>query len=136
MTSHLEMAISVDDASPQELANITRELSAWINKTAPGVAAAGPPAGAPRPGEKGAEMAIGMLFLQFLSAGAVTGLVNSLTTYIKERRRSVKIELHDATGRAISLSADNVGQTELEGLVRQLDQVTHGPAPASEASPH
>jgi len=137
MAPHLEMAISANDASPQELANITRELSAWINSTAPGVEAAAPAPGAPRPGEKGAEIAIGALVLQLLNAGAITGLVNSLTTYLKERRPSVTIDLRDATGRSISLKADNVGRTAMADLVRQLDQVTRAPAtaPTSAAAP-
>jgi hypothetical protein len=131
MPEHVQMAITAAGASDEELAAITRELRAWLETTAPGVEVAAPAGSPPHPGEKGAEIAIGALLLEFLKAGAATALINSLVTYIKERRRSVKVELRDASGRSISITADNVRPNEVDELVRRADQLARAPAPAA-----
>jgi|ERR687895_2245195 hypothetical protein len=131
MSNPLQVTVQVEDASPQELVSLARELDSWITRTVPEVRTSVPAPGQPRPGEKGAEIQIGTLLLTFLTSGAAVALVNSLTTYIKERRRSVKLEVKDAAGRAVSLSADNIGGEEVDGLMRRLTELARGPEPAA-----
>jgi hypothetical protein len=126
MSEILQLTIRADEASPEELAEITRELDEWINDTAPEVRSALPPADRPREGEKGVDIALGTLLLAFVNAGAATALVNCLSTYIKERRRSVKLEVRDTAGKTLNFAAENLGRGEIEGLVRQLDSFAGG----------
>jgi membrane-associated two-gene conflict system component 1 (EACC1) len=131
MSTPLQLCIEAGDASPEELAAITRELHTWITNTVPEVRTSFPAPAPPRPGDKGVEIEIGTLVLAFINAGAATALVNCLMTYIKERRRSVKLEVKDATGRAVSLAADNIGRSEVDGLLRQMGDLARGAAPAA-----
>jgi membrane-associated two-gene conflict system component 1 (EACC1) len=131
MGQPLEMAIRVDDASPEELAAITRELNRWITDNVPDVRSSLPDPGRPRPGDKGAEMVMGTLVLSLLNSAAVAGLVTCLQLYIKERRRSVKLEVKGAEGRSVSLAADNIGRPEMDDLLRRMGELAQVTEPAA-----
>ena len=131
MPEPLKLTIRADDIPPEELSRLTSELDAWIRQTAPGVRTTRPEARPPRPGEKGAPVEIGTLLLALINAGAATALINCLATYIKERRRSVKIEVKDANGQALSLSAENVAGDQIQQLVRELSSFSGQAKPAS-----
>jgi membrane-associated two-gene conflict system component 1 (EACC1) len=136
MSTPLQLSVEIDDATPEELASITRELHTWITNTVPEVRTSFPAAAPPRPGDKGVEIEIGTLVLAFINAGAATALVNCLMTYIKERRRTVKLEVKDASGRAVSLDAANIGSAEVDGILRRMSELSRGPeAPLTAASP-
>jgi len=131
MTTPLQLTIQVDGAPPEEVASITRELNAWLTSNVPEVRTSLPAVAPARPGDKGLELAIGTLVLALINSGAAVALVNCLTTYIKERRRSVQLEIKNAAGRAIALNADNIGRDELPELLRQLNQLAGDGAPAT-----
>ena len=126
MSEILQLTIRADEASPEELAEITRELGDWINDTTPQVHSALPDPGRPREGDKGMAIELGTLLLAFVNAGAATALVNCLSTYIKERRRTVKLEVRDSAGKTLSFAADNLGSSEVEGLVRKMADFAGG----------
>lgn len=120
MTAPLELLVRIDDAPPDEVAAVTRELGEWIKSTVPQVHASPPAPGVPRPGDKGVEIEVGTLLLAFINAGAATALVNCLMTYIKERRRSVKLEVRGPDGKGVVLDAQNLGRGEMDNLTTRL----------------
>jgi hypothetical protein len=131
VAEQLKLMVTAEGMPPEDLAKIARELDAWILRTAPGVVTTAPKAKPVREGDKGSPVEVGTLLLALINAGAATALINCLATYIKERRRSVKLEISDPNGRKLSLAADNVGDSQIKGLVSQMSRMAN---PAGEVT--
>lgn len=131
MTASLILSVQAENLSDAEVADITRELSSWITKSVPGVRASSP-SPTPSPGEKGA-VELGTLLLALINAGAATALVNCLATYIKERRKTVKLEVSSAAGESLTFAAENVDASHIDSLVRQLSRMAEQTATTGQA---
>lgn len=120
MTGPLQLTVYGDDLPPERVAEVTRELDDWIRRTTPTVRTARPAPAVPREGDKGAVEA-STLLLALINAGAATALINCLATYIKERRRAVKIEVKNAEkNTSLVIDAQNLGGEDVRKLARQL----------------
>ncbi|MGH7679336.1 MAG: effector-associated constant component EACC1 [Gemmatimonadaceae bacterium] len=127
MSESLQLSVRSDGASQAELAEITRDLNQWIALNAPQVRANLPPAAKPGKGDKGAAVDIGTIVLAFINAGAATALVTCLSSYITQRRRTVKVDVKNAAGKTLSFNAENLGATEIKELVNQLNSFAATP---------
>ncbi len=123
MNGPLELTVQVDDATPDEVAAITRELTEWIADTVRDVTVSPQAGSTTREGDKGDPITVGVILLALVNAGAATALVNCLMTYIKERRRTVKLEVQSPAGGKVSLDAENLKGRELDGLMRQMSEL-------------
>ena len=79
----LQLHLELDEGTEEEVADVNRELSAWIEEMVPDCRVSSPPRGAPREGAKGLELGLLLpLVVVFLKSGAFNELVNCLSTYI------------------------------------------------------
>ncbi len=127
MSGELQIVVRGDDLTDQDRAGIARDLGRLITKNVPGSQVHAPVAGAPKPGQKGVEVVAGTLAL-VLTTGTAKALVDCIATYIRERRRSVKLEVSGTSGARVTLAADNVGKAELDRLVTQLGSMAQAPS--------
>jgi hypothetical protein len=126
----LELSIHADATNGEEIAEIGRELQAWISRTVPGCQAE-PVRSTARPGSKALDLGfLGPLSLVFLQSGALRELVNCLATFLKERHRKVSFSIKAPDGKEITMEVDNLGRSEIESLVRQLGDLAGAPAAA------
>lgn len=121
MASAIRLEIHEADASQEQLAVLNRELSQWIQETVPGCEVEPESRGAAPPGAKGLELAaIAGIALALIESGAVTALIQSLATYIKQRRPEISLSVQTPDGGRIELDAKNLGQEQLKALVDRL----------------
>lgn len=132
MAEGLQLVVSGAGLDDEARAAIARELRRWILDNAEEVRVEEPAAQAPQPGQKGIETLAGALAL-FLTGGAAKALIDCMATYVKERRRGVKLEVSDASGAKVSLSADNVGRAELDHLITRVAAMTKPRSPRTKS---
>jgi len=118
MADGVRVVVSTEGLSDQARNELASELNRWIRQNIPQVRVETPEKPA-RKGEKGAEVIAGTLAL-FFTTGVAKSLVDCIAAWIRERRRGVKLEVTDASGSHVMLSADNIGRPELDRLVTQL----------------
>lgn len=127
MHQNVTLTLGADAFSDEEVANVARELCAWINEQVPPCAAKLVQAGAPRPGHKGLDLGLlGSLTIFLVEHDILNDLIGCLATYIKERRREVSLELQAPDGTRMALRAENLGAREIHDLVRQLQASLSG----------
>jgi hypothetical protein len=118
----VQLSVSAEGSSGEELAGITDELLRWLKQTVPeGVGASRASSGPPAPGMKGAELpALATVAVVFFQSGAFRELMQALSTFIRERRREVCLTLTGANGEHIALSANNLKGADLHALAQDL----------------
>ena len=130
MSSTLQLSVRAESMSDEEVAVITRELSQWINENAAGCRAAAVTAGPAPEGAKGFDLAIlGMLSLEILKTGVLGDLINCLSTYVTQRRRTVSLTLKNNQGKEVEIKAENLGSRELADLLRQVSELAEPKSP-------
>ena len=132
MAERMQLVVRSEGLSEQTRNELAAELNRWIRQNIPEVQVEAA-RGTAKPGQKGAEVLAGALTL-FVTSGVAKTLVECIATWIKERRRSVKLELTDAGGARVSLAADNLGRAEIDRLVTQLSDMK-GPTPPRSSQP-
>lgn len=119
MRQTLNLEIKSDAASTDELVELTREVNQWINQNIADCEIRSPE-GKIQPGDKGVKEIFGALNVFFEKLDVLDKIVQCLTVYIKERRRTVSITVSNQAGKSISLSAENIGKAELSDLILQI----------------
>jgi hypothetical protein len=132
MADGLQLVVSGAGLDDEARTEIARELRRWIMDNAEDVRVEEPAAKPPRPGQKGIETLAGALAL-FLTGGAAKALIDCIATYVKERRPSVKLEVSDASGAKVSISADNVGRADLDHLITRVNAMTKPRTPRTKS---
>lgn len=133
MSAELRIVVGGEDLADEGRVRVARELRSWITEHVPDARVEEPQAGPPKPGHKGVEIAAGTLAL-FITSGAAKALIECVATYIRERRRSVTLEVSAASGEKVTLAAQNIGKGELDRLVTQLGAMSQTPPSPSPAS--
>ena len=111
----LTLAVAMDGASDEELADVTQDLKAWIGNAAPEckVTRVTEPG---KPGSKGLFTVLSKLGLELFEPSALKGLVNCLAVYIKERRKELVITVTAPDGRKFQMRAGGIDHDELKML--------------------
>ena len=104
MPSQIQLSISAQGASDDEISAITKDVAAWINEAAPQCEVEQQTEAGPE-GAKGIIDILGSLGVRFLEHGALASLINCLTVYIKERRREITITLKTPAGGSVELKS-------------------------------
>ena len=133
MSVELQILVGGEDVEDEERVRVARELRSWITEHVPECRVEDPKAMPPKPGQKGVEIAAGTLAL-FITSGAAKALIECVATYIRERRRSVTLEVTGTSGAKVMLAAQSLGKGELDRLVTQLGSMAQTPTSPSPAS--
>ena len=123
MPSQIQLSISAQGASDDEISAITKDVAAWINEAAPQCEVEQQTEAGPE-GAKGIIDILGSLGVSFLEHGALASLINCLTVYIKERRREITITLKTPAGGSVELKAGGIGPREIDDMILRLSEMT------------
>jgi membrane-associated two-gene conflict system component 1 (EACC1) len=126
MDAHLSLQVTAPDATDEEIADVTRELTSLIGDAVEGCEVSQQTA-AGSPGGKGLLEVLGRLGVNLLAPGALKALIDCLAVYIKEQRRDVTVILETPSGARLTLNAGGIGRSELDQLLHQLQDMMGGP---------
>jgi len=124
MSERLNIVVESENASPEELDGITRELLSWINETAPGAKADLVTSKSTLQGAKAIDVALlGVLSLHLLQSGILKEVIKSLSAYVTQRRRKVSLTVKNSNGKNVVINTENIGRQELSDLIRQANEL-------------
>ena len=124
MKRTLQLSVQSADSSEEEVANFTRELNQWISDNVSDCEII-TPEGTPVAGQKGFSEILDSLNVFFDKLEFLNLFAQCLSTYITERRRTVKITVSNQAGDNVTFSAENLGKSEISDLVNQLQELTN-----------
>jgi hypothetical protein len=117
MESQLDLLVSAQNATDEEIAGLTRELAVWIRDKVPECEVGQQTLPGPK-GARGLLEVLGSLGLKFFEPGALKALIDCLAIYIKERRPQVGITIQNASGANVRIDAGGLRGEELDNLIR------------------
>ncbi len=102
--------IACPDIDSESLHELTRQLAASVNEETE--VRADIPEQAPRPGERGEPITLGVLALSFISSGAAVALFQVFKALF-ERNDSLELSIEHPDGRKLSIKAANVDRERI-----------------------
>jgi hypothetical protein len=122
MESQLDLLVSAQNTSDEEIAALTRELAIWLRDKVPECEVGQKTLPGPE-GARGLLEVLGALGLKFLAPGALKALIDCLAVYIKERRPQVVITIQNTSGANIRIDAGGLRGGELDNLIQRVREM-------------
>ena len=120
-TGDLQLQLEMDDAEPEHIAALSRELASSIKANAAGCEVLPTPSRPTAPGEKSAGLALlGTILLKIVEAGGLKVLATCLAAYFKRPSKEVRLTVTGKGGKKIVISASNADTKEIADLLATL----------------
>ena len=114
--------LSLGDGELSDEKHEIEELSRWLS-TVDGCSVLPVQQDASMPGAKGDLALWSQIALAIINAGVLTGLVQCLNAYIKERKKSIRLSLKNPNGKELTLTSDNLKDERITDVIREIKNI-------------
>jgi hypothetical protein len=114
----LQLQLEIEDAEPEQIAALSRELAASIKEHVTGCEVLPTPAKPAAPGEKSAGLAlIGTILLKIVEGGGLKVLATCLGAYFKRPSKKIRLTVTGKGGKKIQITTSNADPKEVAALL-------------------